>query len=492
MKTITKMLSTVAVAGAMMSTVVGQTPAPTPAPAPDAKKMAPDTKQVADLKKKLEDAGVSVNYVETQQKGITLSGYVDTSYTYQFASGNYGPNGISGVTNVNQKNLLRAYDNYNNNFNVDAVKIALQKSLSDKDEFTAGFRIDTIYGSDAKFITDKTFDTNSLALEQAYVNFRVPVGNGLDFKLGKFVALTGYEVIESPANPNFSRGLLFQNAIPSTHTGLLGAYKVNDAFDFQFGIVDGWNNSQSTSPQEIGLGQKTGFGKCFTGQVALHAPGKNADLYQSFVYSPEGEPGVNAINGASGDVVVYDIYGNWKPLFLKDQNWTLGFNVDLGYDGNSGVNQAAISSGSTLTSTTGAFGPGAYGTTNINALESSSNTWYGVALYSIYQFKSDDWKWLTLAGRGEYLHCSGAYIPKYGGAGFTATGAPIFNSNGSGIVPYSSQDDYSYTATASFAIWDNLLTRVEYRFDLLHGATTSLPGSANEQHEITLNAVYSF
>ncbi len=484
MKSIAKMLSTVAVAGAVMSTVVGQTPTPTPAP--DAKKMAPDSKQVADLKKKLEDAGVSVNYVETQQKGITLSGYVDTSYTYQFASGNYG---ISG--NPNQKNLLRQFDTYNNNFNVNAVKIALQKSLSDKNEFSAGFRIDTIYGSDAKYLTDKTFDTNSLALEQAYVNFRVPVGNGLDFQFGKFVTLLGYEVIESPANPNFSRGLLFTNAIPLTHTGLLASYKFNDAIDVKAGIVDGWNNSQSTSPQEIGLGQKTGFGKAITAQINLHAPGKNADLSQSVIYSPEGEPGV--VNGASGDVVVYDIYGNWKPMFLKDQNWTLGFNLDLGYDGNSGVNQSAIGT-STLTTTAGtAFGPGAYGTTDLNALTNSSNTWYGLALYSIYQFKSDDWKWLTLSGRAEYLHDSGGYVPKYGGGGFTAAGAPIFNTNGTGITPFSSQDDFSYTATASFAIWDNLLTRVEYRYDHLHGATTSAPtGNGNDQHEISLNAVYSF
>ncbi|MEI9997892.1 MAG: hypothetical protein WDO13_01320 [Verrucomicrobiota bacterium] len=35
-----------------------------------------------DLKKVIEDQGI--NYVETAQKGITLSGYVDASYTQQF------------------------------------------------------------------------------------------------------------------------------------------------------------------------------------------------------------------------------------------------------------------------------------------------------------------------------------------------------------------------------------------------------------------------
>ena len=41
-----------------------------------------DSKDVKDLKKVIENEGI--NYVETAQKGITLSGYVDTSYTEQF------------------------------------------------------------------------------------------------------------------------------------------------------------------------------------------------------------------------------------------------------------------------------------------------------------------------------------------------------------------------------------------------------------------------
>ena len=38
-------------------------------------------------------------------------------------------------------------------------------------------------------------NSNSLFLEQAYVSIRAPVGNGWDFKAGKFVSILGYEVI---------------------------------------------------------------------------------------------------------------------------------------------------------------------------------------------------------------------------------------------------------------------------------------------------------
>ena len=51
-------------------------------------------------------------------------------------------------------------------------------------------------------------DSNTLFLEQAYASFRVPVGNGWDFKAGKFVSILGYEVIERPANMNITYGLI--------------------------------------------------------------------------------------------------------------------------------------------------------------------------------------------------------------------------------------------------------------------------------------------
>ncbi len=81
------------------------------------------------------------------------------------------------------------------------------------------------------------------------MKFRIPVGNGLDIYMGKFVTFLGYEVIESPANLNFSRGLLFTNAIPLTHTGIYADYKFNDTVEAKFGIVDGWNNSTSPAVQ---------------------------------------------------------------------------------------------------------------------------------------------------------------------------------------------------------------------------------------------------
>jgi len=452
-----------------------------------------------DLKKVIEDQGI--NYVETAQKGITLSGYVDTSYTEQFAGkGQYAPgtpfaqNPGGGPANTQNAGGLRQFDNSNNTFNINAVKIALEKALPDKNEWAAGFRIDTIYGSDAKYLGDTAFNgtggnTSGLAIEQALVKFRIPVGNGLDIYMGKFVTFLGYEVIESPANLNFSRGLLFTNAIPLTNTGIYMDYKFNDTVEAKLGIADGWNNSTSPS---VGSTTTTGpaafgppgvfstttttnpnntndsqFGKAITGQINVNAPGKNANITQSFIYSPQGEPGV--VGGDNGNVVVYDIWGNWNPTFVKDSALTLGLNADLGYNGASG----SVNTSSFSTFTAFPAGPTFAHTTTSGVYD--SNTWYGVAAYASYKIN----KVFTLSARGEYLHEDAAAAPKFGVAGV-------------------SNDDFSETLTASFNIWDNLLTRIEYRYDHFTNGSTGVVGGANNvatyssANEITLNAVYSF
>jgi hypothetical protein len=416
-----------------------------------------DAKDQKDLKKVIEDQGI--NYVETAQKGITLSGYVDTSYTEQFG----GRGDAFGGTQA----IDRQFDVHNDNFNLNAVKIALEKALPDKNEWAAGFRIDTMYGEDASILsaTDPGLGNSSeFYLEQALVKFRIPVGNGLDIYMGKFTTFLGYEVIESPANLNFSRGLLFTNAIPLTHTGIYADYKFNSTFEAKLGIVDGWNSSVSTPTGGAFVDAKDDYpfgGKALTGQLNINAPGGNANITQSFIYSPSGEPsnGPAGFGGPDdGPIAVYDIWGNWNPTFVKDSALLLGFNVDFGYNGASGNPSTLLQGGNAGN----AFPSGG----GVN----DSNTWYGVALYASYKLT----KVITVSARGEYLHEDEALNPKFGIAGVD-------------------NDDFSETLTASFSIWDNLLTRIEYRYDhLTNGALGGNVATYGNQDEISVEAVYSF
>jgi hypothetical protein len=473
MKSILKAFSVAALAGAMALPVLAQdaTPAPTT-----------DAKDQKDLKKVIEDQGI--NYVETAQKGITLSGYVDTSYTEQFGGRGTGFGGGQA--------LLHQFDTNNNNFNVNAVKIALEKALPDKNEWAAGFRIDAILGSDAKYLGDPAFGSSSstatggrggtvststtypIALEQALVKFRIPVGNGLDIYMGKFVTFLGYEVIESPANLNFSRGLLFTNAIPLTNTGIYADYKFNSTIEAKLAIVDGWNNSVSNPVPGGATDAQNDYpfgGKAIMPQLNINAPGGNANITQSIYYAPGGDPGAESGTTDNGPVFVYDIWGNWNPTFVKDSALTLGFNVDFGYAGATG---APISTQTTSTSVPPAVAGGPSG---LGAGLPDSNTWYGAALYASYKVN----KVITVSARGEYLHEDAAANPKFGAAGVD-------------------NDDFSETLTVAFNIWDNLLTRVEYRYDHVTNDSTNpgVDGGPNNvatyqnQDEIAVEAVYSF
>ncbi|NCY22936.1 hypothetical protein EBX31_13420, partial [bacterium] len=190
---------------------------------------------------------VQNNFVETAQKGIKLSGYVDAGYSYNFTGAANGTSDASGRFGSDTAGK--------GDFNLYAVKIALEKALNSENKAQAGFRTDVMIGEDANYLINRTTpntldnhnqNSNSLFLEQAYVSIRAPVGNGWDFKVGKFVSILGYEVIERPANMNITYGLLWQ-AMPLYYTGVLSSYKFDDYLDGKLGVVNGSNTDNNTT-----------------------------------------------------------------------------------------------------------------------------------------------------------------------------------------------------------------------------------------------------
>src|SRR5678816_3388174 len=79
--------------------------------------------------------------------------------------------------------------------------------------------------------------SSDFGIKQAFIALRAPIGNGLDFKLGVWDTIIGYEVFESPNNPNYSRsyGWGFE---PTTHTGLLASYRITDNVSVAAGIAN--------------------------------------------------------------------------------------------------------------------------------------------------------------------------------------------------------------------------------------------------------------
>jgi hypothetical protein len=373
---------------------------------------------------------VQNNFVETAQKGIKLSGYVDAGYSYNF----------TGSGNQSQVNGRFGSDTaQRGDFNLYAVKIALEKALTSENKAQAGFRTDVMIGEDASYFINRSAgstsntnnNSNSLFLEQAYVSIRAPVGNGWDFKVGKFVSILGYEVMERPANMNTTYGLLF-NVMPLYYTGVLSSYKFDDYLDGKLGVVNGSNSDNNTTTNP-----NSSDGCAVLAALNVTAPGGNANWSNNFQYSTGSDnntstgsvqPSLSPQSAAatpdgfaSAYAVIYNSWGNWAPKFANDK-LLFAFNALLGNSSGSSQNG-----------------------TNANTC------WYGAGAYAKYQFND----WFSLCSRGEYLGSNNAGV--FGNQGTASTGQLDGNVTGDNL--------WEYTLTAGFNVIDNLLIRAEYRMD---------------------------
>jgi hypothetical protein len=170
------------------------------------------------------------------KKALGLSIYLQGGYTY---NGN-----ASDGTTLNSENDLRYFDHKANSFGLDLAQIVFQK---DPALGNAGYKLKISTGETAKLIHsaglvssagDDPFDVT-----EAYMSYNAAVGRGLRFDFGKMVTYFGAEVIEAIDNVNYSRSLLFNYAIPFTHTGLKTSYGFTDTLSASVHVVNGWDNS---------------------------------------------------------------------------------------------------------------------------------------------------------------------------------------------------------------------------------------------------------
>src|SRR6266851_10081673 len=215
-----------------------------------------------------------MSQVLTAVSSTTLSGYVSTSIIWEPGTSNAG---IPG----------RAFDapaSKHDGFNLDVVSLMLAKPVSE-DDWAAGYTAQLWFGPDA--VGFNTSPPNlagaggDLAVKQAYVDLRAPIGNGIVFRLGHFNYIGGYEVPDSGDDLNYSRSYAW-TLEPASHTGLLASYKVTDALSLAVGVANSYNNGinwraarfDATPPPP---GQPPGKAaaeseKTYMGQIALTAP----------------------------------------------------------------------------------------------------------------------------------------------------------------------------------------------------------------------------
>ncbi|MDE3058266.1 MAG: porin [Bacteroidota bacterium] len=225
------------------------------------------------------------------EQPVTFSGFVDFYYSKNIESP------LSGT------NRLRNFDTPENQFTLSLAELVVQKTAS-----PVGFRMDLDFGPTNDAVQPGNASTVNV-LQQAYLTAVLPVGNGLTVDAGKFVTHMGYEVIESQANWNYSRSLLFAWAIPYYHTGIRLTYPVANNFTAALHIVNGWNSViDNNSKKSLGL-------------TLNYAVSSSTDFIFNYMTGFEQPQGVNA-----GKKNVFDFIITQS---VSDK-FTLALNADYG------------------------------------------------------------------------------------------------------------------------------------------------------------------
>jgi hypothetical protein len=204
-------------------------------------------------------------YVSALSK-TTLSGFVDTSLSLSEKSSGTGLAGRVPYQNSDKMNGI----------NLDVIQLSLASPM-DESDWAAGYAVDLLFGPDASaYSVGSAGEADDVAIRQAYVNTRVPVGNGLDLKLGVFDAIIGYEGFSNRDNPNYSRNMAY-NLQPFNHTGVLGGYQINDLIGVQFGVANTGSNIITDRAADSG-------DIAYMGSVAIEAPDSLGALAGSTLY----------------------------------------------------------------------------------------------------------------------------------------------------------------------------------------------------------------
>jgi hypothetical protein len=383
-----------------------------------------------------------MSQVLTAVSQTTLSGYVDTSAMWYI-----------GPANPQSSVQLpgRAFDGVNkiNGFNLDVIELTLEKPLSE-DQWASGYMVQLLYGPDAVGYNPSvsssgtvTGATSDFAIKQAYVALRVPIGNGLDLKLGVFNTIIGYESFESYLNPNFSRSYGWQLE-PTQNTGLLASYKISDSFSVSAGVANTWaagTNTKNQSPVSAGE-------IAFMASATLTAPESWGSLKGSALYA-----GI--------------VYGNTGSNTKQTTSTYIGATVATPVEG------LAVG---------GAFDYRNNGPVNSFVAGNDNYAW-SAAGYVTFQ-ASEKWK---LAGRFDFTEASA-------GTWFTAVPtAPNY-----GGTPFDTQKLDSLTLTADYALWANVVTRAEFRWDhsctgqTPFGESGGNPAGSKDAYTLAANVVYKF
>ncbi|HEY5346045.1 MAG TPA: outer membrane beta-barrel protein [Verrucomicrobiae bacterium] len=247
-----------------------------------------------------------LSQVQTALSNTTISGYVSASANWS-ASPSGGDTSIAGNIPLQSGKA--------NGFNLDVVKVSIAKP-QDESPWASGYQVDLLFGPDAVGWNPSANSTggqnaggtsSDFAIAQAFIALRTPVGNGIDWKIGVFNTIIGYESFDAGSNPNYTRSWGWA-VEPTEHTGVLGSYKINDEWSFSAGVantlaagINTRNNYNASADNN-----QSAWNKTLMGSVTFSAPSNwgwasGSAFYAGMVYGfAGGTQGTGFVHGDQG------------------------------------------------------------------------------------------------------------------------------------------------------------------------------------------------
>lgn len=383
---------------------------------------------------------------------VTISGFGDAYYSYNY---NHPPDNFSG---------FRFFEGPTNGFSFNMAELILDKAPdATTSEGRLGYHVSAGYGNAARIVngSDIGGDYSQFYVKEAYFDYLAPIGKGLTITVGKFVTPAGAEVIESNANWNYTRSLLFYYAIPFFHFGASAKYAFNSKWALTGYLVNGWNNSDIF--HDYGTGQSSGL---TYGASLAWTPTAKWTVTENYLAGPvtDAYPTENA---------GYTL-NDWKQLedatiaYTPNTKWAFQVNGDYGFGPKSysdcGGDDDAIVKGAAASVTPEVA---------ITCKAGPTDTWWGAAGYAKYTLSPKT----NFAARYEYYEDPN---------GYTCLLFDCDNGHAQEVT-----GTYSYNLTSA------LLIRGEYRYDFasvpsFEKGTPIGSKFVKEQNTAYISFVYSF
>lgn len=188
------------------------------------------------------------------------NGWISQGLTYGSGGDYYSPMGL----------------NDQEGYQMNQLYLSLGRRVEKGNQFSIGGQVDLMYGTDYYYMSSVGLETHQnntphwnghgsdvmyragraeygAALPQAFGEIYMPFLNGLDFKVGHFNSVMGYESLQSNSNFFYSRSYTRIYGMPTSMTGAMGELALCNGWKLLFGGVTEWNAFDSPSDNFSGV-----------------------------------------------------------------------------------------------------------------------------------------------------------------------------------------------------------------------------------------------